>query len=181
MKNKKKIMILAAISIVLILMILLICAVIVRKEISENVLAFHDEMMTNLETSNDFYVDEAEYNISNGSWDVLLKNSNDQIHYWYRVNKSNDIKLVTYNNTAESGYVFNTPSNSKKRQMQYNTLNYIKQRMYTSNIVITEDRMEDDRYIMNLYLPDRKENITAEVDSTVKDKNGNYNRIQFTE
>lgn len=66
MKNKKKIMILAAISIVLILMILLVCAVIVRKEISENVMAFHDEMMTNLETSNDFYVDEAEHNISNG-------------------------------------------------------------------------------------------------------------------
>lgn len=178
MKIKRKIIISI---VILVVLIPLICAVIVKKEISDKVLAIHDEMMTNLELINDFNIDDVEYNICNNSWDVFLKNSNDQIHYWYRVNKSNDIKLVTYNNTAESGYVFNTPSNSKKRQMQYNTLNYIKQRMYTSNIVITEDRMEDDRYIMSLYLPDRNENITVEVDSTVKNKNGNYNRIQFME
>ena len=182
MKNKRKIIAIIISSIIILLVLIyLVSSAILKKEISDKVIKSHCKMITNVELINDVYVKEFKYNTHNNTCDVLLDTHSNPTQYWYRISKNNSIQFVSYNKTLESGYKFDIPNNHKKRQKQYNAINYIKQSMYTNNSAITNDHEENEEYIIKMYLPEQKKEITAVVDSLSKDENGNYINIRFLE
>ena len=175
----KKIWKLGLLMLILILILILVCYIwigAIKKNAEKIAIEFNNYLISELGYSDNYYSDKIKYNVLNNSCDVLLTNSDCSIQLWYRVdNEDKTANCVNFNKPNESKHITQLPQSFKKRQIQYSILKFVKAKMYTNYIIITDETELNGIYIAKMILPDKQKEITAEVD--IKNKYRGYDKI----